>query len=61
MKVKGGGHYLRAVNDGARTVLTLNPFITVFNALSKTWGSWPDMIYRTRAIINRSQIVNDPL
>ena len=25
MKVEGGGHYLRAVIDGARTVFKLNP------------------------------------
>jgi len=24
MKVEGGGYYLRAVNDGARTVITLH-------------------------------------
>ena len=29
MKVKGGGHYLRAVNDGARTVIKCSDVLEV--------------------------------
>ena len=58
MKVEGDGHYLKAVNDGAGTVIDF--FYSIIQIFFNYIDSI-DTIYRTRAIINRSQIVTIPL
>ena len=43
MKVEGGGHYSRAVNDGARTVISITTFTFQFDFVMNLWnirGLW---------------------